>query len=57
MALKTIKTFSVVDKKFDPETTMDKSTDNLLFNASQVESAYQASKNKVENFEKEGNKP
>ena len=37
MALKTLKTFNTVDKKFDPETTIDKSTDNLLFNAQQVE--------------------
>ena len=28
-----LKTFNTVDKKFDSEITMDKSTDNLLFNA------------------------
>ena len=50
MALKTLKTFNTVDKKFDPEITMDKSTDNLLFNAQQVEDAYRNALNKANTF-------
>ena len=50
MANKMLKTFNTVDKKFDPEQLMDKSTDNLLFNAQQVESAYGRALMKAKTF-------
>ena len=50
MALKTLKSFNTVDKEFNPDNTIDKSKENLLFDGAKVEEYYLQALSKVDNF-------
>ena len=50
MALKTIKAFNDVDKEFNPDNTVDKSKDNLIFEGAKVEEYYTQALKYVSSF-------
>ena len=50
MALKTLKSFNTVDKEFNPDNTIDKGKENLLFDGAKVEDSYLQAVNKVNSF-------